>query len=131
MKKSFPDSQAVFPNGPTVDTDHNPDVTSHSNAAVVQEFIDLFEHYFFEGLSRVADPSHLEPSQIETLNMTAVNRAGDVLLRKYSFSEKEVAKLAEQAIKAMATSSSQKIPPAGDAPIKKKMPSRGTNENRR
>ena len=129
-KKSFPESQAVFPNKPAVDAAHPPNSTSHSNAAVVQEFIDMFQQYFFEGLSGVADPSQVKPSQLETLNMTAVNRAGDVIMRKYGLSEKEAAKIAEQAIEAMATSASKKISPARDIPAQKNTPPRRTDEKR-
>lgn len=105
--ESFPESQVVFPNKSTDVTEHTPNITSHPNAAVVQEFVDLFEQYFFEVLSKVPDPRRVSPSQLETLNMTAVNRAGDKIMLKYGLTEQEAAKIAEQAIQSMKTSTSK------------------------
>ncbi len=129
--KSFPKSQTVSQNRTAVDTDRPPNVmNNHSSAAVVQEFIDLFLQFFFEGLADLANPSKIEPSQHETLTMTVVNRAGDVIMRKYNLSEQEAAKIAEQAIKSMANLVSGKIDPVSDVPAQKDIPPRRAEENR-
>ncbi len=78
-----------------------PGVTNQSSASAEQEFVGLYEQYLIEGLGGFPDPRQVVPSQLETLNKTAVNKAGDVLIRKYNLSEQEAAKIAERAIKLM------------------------------